>query len=69
MPKGPQGQLRPGGAAIMVTKIATSELHEKLTTPGGELRSGKAEARMGGATLTAEKRSSIARNAASSYWQ
>jgi hypothetical protein len=35
MPKGPQGQKRPGGvigAAIMVAKIATGEITEAETT-------------------------------------
>lgn len=35
MPKGPQGQKRPGdviGAAVMVAKIATGEIDESSTT-------------------------------------
>ena len=36
MPKGPNGQKRPGdviGAAIMVAKIATGEVEDNATTP------------------------------------
>lgn len=70
MPKGPQGQKRPGdviGNAIRVAKIATRE--EKEETPGktrkGGLKGGRARAK----ALTPEQRSEIARLAASARWK
>lgn len=69
MPKGPQGQKRPGdviGAAIHVAKIATGEIEDDTTDPSkvhhrkGGLKGGKARAE----SLTAEQRSEIARSAA-----
>jgi hypothetical protein len=48
MPRGPQGQIRPAdviGAAIMVAKIATGEIKEKLKEPSGKVRSGRLERR------------------------
>ena len=70
MPKGPQGQKRPGdviGNAIRVARIATGE--EKEDTPSktrkGGLRGGKMRAK----SLTPEERSEIARIAASTRWK
>jgi len=70
MPKGPQGQKRPGdviGAAIMVAKVATGEIEERLPTvkrkaglKGGEARSKK---------LTPKERSDIARIASEARWK
>jgi hypothetical protein len=73
MPKGPNGEKRPGdviGAAIMVAKIATGEVaddqasnsHEraKAAAKGGEARARK---------LTSEERSKIAASGARSRWK
>ncbi|MFA7250087.1 MAG: hypothetical protein WC273_10700 [Dehalococcoidia bacterium] len=68
MPKGPQGQKRPGdviGAAIRVAKIATGEIPDDADPTkehhrkGGQ-RGGPARA----ASLTPEQRSEIAKKAA-----
>ena len=71
MPKGPQGQKRPADtaqAAIMVAKIATGEIEEKLKEPSGKVRSGKAGAAARTEKLTAEERTEIAKKAAGSRW-
>lgn len=74
MPKGPNGQKRPGdviGAAIMVAKIATGEVEDSATAPDKAHHS--AGGKKGGAaravSLTAEQRSEIARAAASARWK
>jgi hypothetical protein len=72
MPKGPQGQKRPADtvqAAIMVAKIATGEIEEKLKEPSGKVRSGKAGAAARASKLTAEERSEIAKKAAGARWR
>lgn len=72
MPKGPRGQKRPANpfeAAIMVAKIATGEIEEKLKTPSGKVRSGKAGADARSKKLTAEERSEIAKKAAGARWR
>jgi len=71
MPKGPQGQKRPADtvqAAIMVAKIATGEIEEKLKEPSGKVRSGKAGAAARAEKLTAEERTEIAKKAAGKRW-
>jgi hypothetical protein len=72
MPKGPQGQKRPGdviGAAIMVAKIATGDVEDNATAPS---EGRKAAARKGGigraASLTKTQKTEIARKAARSRW-
>ncbi len=78
MPKGPQGQKRPGdviGAAIMVAKIATGEITESEATEAddGKDPAAKALGAKGGkarsAALTKEQRAEIARLAASARWK
>ena len=69
MTKGPQGQKRPGdtvGCAVMVAKIATEEIEDALPskTRNGGLKGGKARAQ----TLTADRRSEIAKQAAKVRW-
>lgn len=68
MPKGPQGQKRPGdviGAAIMVAKIATGEVEDNAE---------RASPSAGPPTPTAERaesaarRTEMARHAAKSRW-
>ena len=69
MSRGPQGQKRPGdtiGAAVMVAKIATGEIEDILPSKRreGGLKGGKARA----SSLTATKRSEIAKQAAEKRW-
>ena len=74
MPKGPNGQRRPGdviGAAIMVAKIATGEVEDNPTAPdkahhsAGGKKGGAARA----ASMTPERRAEIAKRAAQMRWQ
>ena len=69
MPKGPRGEKRPAdliGMSIMVGKIATGEIEDNRKS--GRVKSGKAGARARAKNLSAEKRSEIARKAASARW-
>ena len=69
MPKGPNGERRPGdvvGAAVMVMKIATGELPDDKKS--GRTRSGNAGAKARAAKLTPEERSAIAKKAAAARW-
>ena len=73
MPKGPQGQRRPGdviGAAAMVAKIATGEIEDNATPPdkAHHSRGGKAGGAARKAALTPERRAEIARGAAKKRW-
>lgn len=74
MPKGPQGQKRPAdaiGRAIMVAKIATGEIEDKVRDPAkepqrqGGLKGGSSRAK----TVTAERRAEIAKIAATARWK
>jgi hypothetical protein len=69
MPKGPQGQTRPGdviGAAINVAKIATGE-EEEIFPDEGKDQAAKSLGRKGGiaraSNMTAKKRAEIASKA------
>ena len=74
MPKGPDGQKRPGdviGAAIRVAQIATGETGDEIEDDGKDphakalgAKGGKARA----SKLTAEQRSEIAKKAAAKRW-
>lgn len=74
MPRGPKGEKRPAdviGAAVMIGKIATGEIEEKVPTStknaaAVELGSKGGKARAAG--LTPKKRSEIAKKAANSRW-
>jgi hypothetical protein len=71
MPRGPQGQKRPAdviGSAIMVAKITTGEIEEKLKQPSGKVRSGKAGAKARAEKMTAAERSAVAKRAAAGRW-
>jgi hypothetical protein len=73
MPKGPNGEKRPGdviGAAIMVAKIATGEVEDNATPDdkAHHSRGGKVGGAARAAKLTPEERSEIARKAASLRW-
>ena len=69
MPRGPNGEKRPAdtnSCAVMVTRIATEEIEDPLpsATRNGGLKGGKGRAK----TLTPERRSEIAKKAASARW-
>lgn len=74
MPKGPQGQKRPGdviGTAINVARIATGEADDEIEDDGKDpnakalgAKGGKARA----SKLTPEQRSEIAKKAAKKRW-
>ncbi len=75
MPKGPKGQKRPAdviGNAVKVMRIATGEEEEALTDDGKDKaavslgrRGGKARAH----SMTAERRTEIAKSAAAKRWK
>ena len=74
MPKGPQGQKRPAdviGNAVRVMQIATGEAEEEFNDDGKD-PAAKALGKKGGkaraAKLTPERRSEIARKAATKRW-
>jgi hypothetical protein len=72
MPTGPQGQKRPAdaiGAAVMVGRIATGEVTEKLKKPSGKVKSGQAGAKARAEKLTGEERTAIAKKAAGARWK
>jgi hypothetical protein len=72
MPKGPNGEKRPAdviGAAIMVGRIATGEVAEIPIVVGGRIRSGQAGGAARAGSLPPERRSEIARRAATKRWQ
>jgi hypothetical protein len=75
MAKGPKGEKRPADAnqrAVMVARIATGEIEDKLTDDGKNAAA-VALGRMGGkaraASMTAKKRKEIAKKAAASRWK
>jgi hypothetical protein len=74
MPKGPNGQKRPGdviGAAIMVGRIATGEIEDNAR-PADKAHYSRGGKKGGAArtlTLTPEQRSEIARAAAAARWK
>jgi hypothetical protein len=75
MAKGPKGEKRPADAnqrAVMVARIATGEIEDKLTDDGKNAAA-VALGRMGGkaraAGMSAKKRKEIARTAADARWK
>ena len=69
MPRGPHGEKRPAdtnSCAVMVAKIATGEITEKLPTNGrsGGLKGGPARSQ----SLSEEERTEIARKGAKARW-
>jgi hypothetical protein len=75
MAKGPRGERRPAdaiGAAVMVGRIATGDITEKLDPDDGKNPAAVALGRMGGKaraeSLSAKRRKEIARKAARSRW-
>ncbi len=76
MPKGPQGQKRPGdvvGAAIRAAKIATGEIAEEVEPDDGKDKAAVAMGRKGGAaraaSLSKRRRAEIAKKAAETRWR
>ena len=70
MPKGPDGQKRPGdiiGCAVEVAKIATGEIEDNL--PSAKRNGGKIGGRARAAKLSSKRRSEIASKAAQSRWK
>jgi hypothetical protein len=76
MPRGPKGQKRPAdviGAAVQIAKIATGEIEEHLgTTDDGKDKAAVALGRKGGraraGSLSKNRRSEIAKQAARKRW-
>jgi len=67
MPKGPKGEKRPAdviGAAVMVMKIATGEIVEKLPQRSAAAELGSRGGKARGAKLPKKRRIEIARKAA-----
>ena len=75
MPRGPKGERRPADVnknAVMIGRIATGEIEDKVTDDGKNAAA-VALGRMGGkaraAGMSARKRKEIARKAAKSRWR
>jgi hypothetical protein len=75
MPRGPKGEKRPADAnqrAVMVGRIATGEVEDKMADDGKNAAA-VALGRMGGnaraAGMSAKKRKEIAKKAAASRWK
>jgi hypothetical protein len=75
MPRGPKGEKRPADAnqrAVMVARIATGEIEDKVTDDGKNAAA-VALGRMGGkaraSSLSKKQRSEIARKAAATRWK
>jgi hypothetical protein len=75
MPRGPKGEKRPAdviGSAIMIARIATGEIEEGTPPDDGKDPAAVALGRKGGKAraegMSAEKRSEIAKKAASKRW-
>ena len=70
MPRGPKAEKRPVDA-VMIGRIATGEIDD-LTTADGKNAAAVALGRMGGKaraeSMTAERRTEIAKKAAASRW-
>lgn len=74
MPKGPKGEKRPADVvanAILVAKIATGEIEESVPDDGKD-KAAQALGKKGGTarakSMSAEKRSEIAKKAADKRW-
>ncbi len=68
---GPRGEGRPAnviGAAVMVARIATGEIEERMREPLGKVQSGLAGAKARAANVSKEERSAVARKAAAARW-
>jgi hypothetical protein len=71
MPRGPRGEKRPAdliGCAATVARLSVGEMDEQLKEPSAKVRSGHAGARARAASMTAERRTEIAKKAARERW-
>ena len=71
MPRGPRGERRPAdviGCAVHVAKIATGEIEDTRYEQPNKMKAGQAGAKARVRSLTPDKRSGIARKAATSRW-
>ncbi len=71
MPRGPQGQQRPGdvvGAAVAVARIATGEQNEQFEVRTAGQILGRSGGRARAVKLTAAQRTAIAKQGASARW-
>jgi hypothetical protein len=71
MPKGPKGVRRPAdtnAAAVMVGRIATGDVVEKLGKAPGRAAGGKAGGKARAKALSTDERAAIARSGAESRW-
>ncbi len=72
MPRGPKGEKRPAdaiGNAIMIAKIATGEIDEPSVATQAAATLGQRGGKARAASLTAKKRSAIAKLAAEARWK
>lgn len=72
MPKGPQGQKRPGdviGAAVKVMRIATGEEAEDTPVKSAAATLGSLGGKARAASLSKKKRAEIAKKAAEARWK
>ena len=71
MPRGPQGQHRPGdvvGAAVAVARIATGEEQERIEARTAGQILGRSGGRARAMKLTAAQRTAIAKQGAAARW-
>ena len=71
MPKGPQGQTRPAdviGCAVIVARITTGDLEEKLESPSEKSKNAQMGGRERANRLSKQERSEIAKKAAAARW-
>jgi len=71
MPRGPKGEKRPAdviGAAVMVGRIATGEVEEKIPAKSAAADLGRLGGRARAKKLSAQDRQRIAKKAASARW-
>ena len=71
MPKGPNGEKRPGdvvSCAVMVARIATGEIEDTKYKQPGKCKGGRAGGRARAKSLTPKQRRQIAKKAAAARW-
>ena len=71
MPKGPNGEIRPGdtaSCAVTVAQIATGEIEDTKYKQPGKRKGGVAGGRARAEALTPEQRQEIAKKAALARW-
>lgn len=71
VPKGPRGEKRPAdaiGRAVMIGKIATGEIEEETAPSSAAVTLGKLGGQARARNLTPERRSEIARKAATARY-